>query len=333
MPTTTSELVKLVGNTPLIYLTRVSEQTGCKIYGKAEFLNPGGSVKDRTAWGILRDAIKAGKLKAGGRVVEGTAGNTGIGLTLLGRSLGLTTTIVMPETQTHEKIDTLRLCGAELKLVPAVPYADDNHYIKVSRRVAEEYADAQGGNVIWANQFDNTANRDIHRETTGEEIWRQTEGKIDAFSCAVGTGGTLAGTALALRAHNPNVKVYLTDPMGASLYHYYRDNEFRAEGGSVMEGIGQSRVTANLEGFTPNGAFQIPDSEALRCLYDLLKYEGLALGGSSGINVAGAVRVAKGLGPGHTLVTVLCDGAARYQSKLFNPQFLQEKGLPVPDWM
>ncbi|MCP4595242.1 cysteine synthase A [Neptuniibacter sp.] len=325
-------LINLIGNTPLIRLQEASELTGCEIYAKAEFMNPGGSVKDRTAWGIVRDALNRKELKPGGRIVEGTAGNTGIGLSLVANALGLKTTIVMPETQSQEKKDILRLLGAELKLVPAVPLKDDNHYTKVSKRLAEEYAGKEG-NTIWANQFNNQANRQIHMETTGEEIWRQTEGKVDAFCCAVGTGGTLAGVAQALRKHKPEVKIFLSDPMGASLYHYYLRGRLESEGGSVMEGIGQSRITANLEDFKPDGAFQIPDEEALPYIFALLKNEGIAVGGSSGINIAGAVRVARELGTGHTIVTVLCDIAGRYQSKLFNPEFLKEKKLPVPGWL
>ncbi|WP_415885524.1 cysteine synthase A [Neptuniibacter sp. QD37_6] len=325
-------LINLIGNTPLIRLQQASEQTGCEIYAKAEFLNPGGSVKDRTAWGIVREALKQESLRPGGRIVEGTAGNTGIGLCLVANALGLSTTIVMPDTQSQEKKDLLRLLGAELRLVPAVPLKDDNHYTKVSERLTEVYAD-KDSNVIWANQFNNQANRQIHSETTGEEIWRQTEGKVDAFCCAVGTGGTLAGVAQALRQHKPEVKIFLSDPMGASLYHYYLHGQLVSEGSSVMEGIGQSRITGNLEGFSPDGAFQIPDEEALNWVFSLLKYEGLAVGGSSGINVAGAVRVAKELGAGHTIVTVLCDVAGRYQSKLFNREFLSDKGLPSPTWL
>lgn len=325
-------LINLIGHTPLVRLQAVSERTGCEIYAKAEFLNPGGSVKDRTAWGIVRDALNRKQLKPGGRVVEGTAGNTGIGLTLVANALGLKTTIVMPETQSEEKKQSLRLLGADLQLVPAVPLKDPEHYTKVSQRIATEYQQ-QNGNTIWANQFNNQANRAIHSETTGEEIWQQTEGKIDAFCCAVGTGGTLAGVAECLRQHKPEVKIYLTDPMGASLYHYYQHGQLMAEGGSVMEGIGQSRITDNLEGFVPDGAFQIPDNEALAYMFSLLRDEGLAVGGSSGINVAGAVRVAEELGAGHTIVTVLCDVAERYQSKLFNAAFLRSKNLSVPAWL
>lgn len=326
-----SGLLELIGNTPLVRLNKVSNETGCDILGKCEFMNPGGSVKDRTALGIVRQAMRAGLLHKGGHVIEGTAGNTGIGLAMVGSALGLHTTIVMPETQSQEKRDALRLLNADLRLVPAVPYADENHYTKVAKRLAIE--SQQHGNAIWANQFDNTANRDVHYQTTGQEIWQQTRGKVDAFCCAVGTGGTLAGVGMALRNQNPDVKVYLTDPMGASLYHFFTDGELRAEGSSVMEGIGQSRITANLKDFTPDGAFQISDNEAMEIVFELLHDEGLALGGSSGINVAGAVKVAEQLGPGHTIVTVLCDGASRYQSKLFNPAYLNDKDLPVPEWL
>ncbi|WP_027856187.1 cysteine synthase A [Marinobacterium jannaschii] len=326
-------LIELIGNTPLLHLDRLSEQTGCHILGKAEFMNPGGSVKDRTAWGIVRDAIAGGQLAPGGRIVEGTAGNTGIGLTLVANALGYRCTIVMPDTQSQEKIDMLRLYGAELVLVPAVPYADENHYTKVSQRLAEEYSSQESGNVIWANQFDNVANRQIHYETTGHEIWHQTGGLVDAFCCAVGTGGTLAGVAQALREKHPQTKIFLSDPVGASLYRYYTEGSLKAEGSSVMEGIGQSRVTANLEGLEVDGAFEIPDEEALPYVFDLLQKDGFCLGGSSGINIAGAVRVAQQLGPGHTIVTVLCDQGNRYQSKLFNPAFLKIKGLPEPGWL
>jgi len=329
---TEAALTSLIGNTPLIHLEQLSKATGCRILGKAEFLNPGGSVKDRTAWGIIRDAEQSGQLKAGGHIFEGTAGNTGIGLTLIANARGYKSTIVMPATQSQEKIDTLRMIGAELVLVPAVPYADENHYTKVAQRLAGEAKQA-GEDAIWARQFDNVANRKIHAETTGPEIWQQTGGLVDAFSCAVGTGGTLAGVAESLRRKHPEVKIYLTDPMGASLYHYYIDGELRAEGSSITEGIGQSRITGNLEGLEVDGAFQIPDDEALTVLFDLLEHEGLCLGTSSGINLVGARRVAEALGPGHTVVTVLCDSGDRYQSKLFNPEFLRSKGLPVPRWL
>lgn len=322
-----------IGNTPLIKLKRASELTGCNILGKAEFLNPGGSVKDRAALYIIRDAEKSGQLKPGGTVVEGTAGNTGIGLALVGNALGYKTVIVMPETQSQEKKDMLRLCGADLRLVPAVPYRDPNNYVKYSGRLAEELAKTEPNGAIWANQFDNVANRQAHVETTGPEIWEQTDGKIDGFVCAVGSGGSLAGVAIALRERNRNVKIALADPMGAALYSYYTSGELKAEGSSITEGIGQGRITANLEGFKPDFAYQIPDHEALPLIFDLLQYEGLCLGGSTGINVAGAIRLARELGPGHTIVTLLCDGGARYQSKLFNPEFLKTQGLPAPSWL
>jgi cysteine synthase A len=326
-------LVDLVGNTPLVRLNRASAFTGCEILGKAEFLNPGGSVKDRTALGIIRDAEDRGLLRPGGRIVEGTAGNTGIGLCLLGNALGYHTTIVIPETQSPEKIQMLELCGAELHLVPAVPVSDPNHYVAISGRLAAEYAAREPAGAIWANQFDNTANRAIHRDTTGVEIWAQTEGKVDGFICAVGTGGTLAGVADYLRAHKPAVRIGLADPMGAGLYHYYTHGELRAEGDSITEGIGQTRITGNLEGLGVDYACQIPDAEALPWIFDLLQYEGLCLGGSAAINIAGAVRLAQEMGPGHTIVTILCDYGTRYQSKLFNPAFLRRKKLPVPAWL
>jgi len=326
-------LAHLIGNTPLVRLRQVSELTGCEILGKAEFMNPGGSVKDRTALGIIRDAESRGVLRRGGRIVEGTAGNTGIGLCLLGNALGYRTTIVIPETQSPEKIDMLMLCGAELKLVPAVPSSDPNHYVKVSGRLAEQYAAREEHGAIWANQFDNTANRAIHRDTTGREIWEQTGGRVDGFVCSVGTGGTLAGVADCLRALEPGVKIGLADPGGAALYNLYARGELRPQGESITEGIGQTRVTGNLEGFTPDFACQIPDAEALPYVFDLLQHEGLCLGGSSAINIAGAVRLARELGPGHTVVTILCDYGTRYQSKLFNPSFLRRKQLPVPAWL
>jgi cysteine synthase A len=322
-----------IGETPLIKLKRASELTGCTILGKAEFLNPGGSVKDRAALYIIRDAEKSGRLRPGGTVVEGTAGNTGIGLALVGNALGYKTVIVMPETQSQEKKDMLRLCGCDLRLVPAVPYRDPNNYVKYSGRLAEEMAKTEPNGAIWANQFDNVANRDAHVMTTGPEIWRQTDGKVDGFVSAVGSGGTLAGVAIALRERNPKVKIALADPMGAALYSYYTTGELKAQGNSITEGIGQGRVTANLEGFRPDFAYQIPDPEALPIIFDLLQFEGLCLGGSTGINVAGAIRLARDLGPGHTIVTLLCDGGARYQSKLFNPEFLKQQGLPTPAWL
>ncbi|HAC58066.1 MAG: cysteine synthase A [Parvibaculum sp.] len=326
-------LVDAIGNTPMLRLRRASEETGCEILGKAEFLNPGQSVKDRAALYIIKDAMKRGTLKPGGVIVEGTAGNTGIGLALVGNALGFRSVIVIPETQSQEKKDMLRLCGAELIEVPAVPYKDPNNYVKYSGRLAEELAAKEPNGAIWANQFDNVANRQAHIETTGPEIWAQTDGKVDGFICAVGTGGTLAGTGMALKERNKNVQIGLADPMGAALYHYYKDGELKAEGTSITEGIGQGRITANLVDAPIDHPFQIPDEEALPIVFDLLKEEGLCLGGSSGINIAGAIRLAKEMGPGHTIVTVLCDYGTRYQSKLFNPAFLKEKNLPAPDWL
>jgi cysteine synthase A len=326
-------LVDSIGNTPMIRLKRASEETGCEILGKAEFLNPGQSVKDRAALYIINDAVKRGDLKPGGVIVEGTAGNTGIGLALVGNALGFRSVIVIPETQSQEKKDMLRLCGAELIEVPAVPYKDPNNYVKYSGRLAEELAAKEPNGAIWANQFDNVANRQAHIETTGPEIWKQTGGKVDGFICAVGTGGTLAGTGMALKERNRNIQIGLADPMGAALYHYYKHGELKAEGTSITEGIGQGRITANLVDAPIDQAYQIPDEEALPIVFDLLKHEGLCLGGSSGINVAGAIRLAKEMGPGHTIVTVLCDYGTRYQSKLFNPAFLRGKNLPAPDWL
>jgi cysteine synthase A len=325
--------LETIGNTPLIRLARASEETGCEILGKAEFLNPGSSVKDRAALYIVRDAEERGVLEPGGVIVEGTAGNTGIGLALVANAKGYRTVIVIPETQSQEKKDMLRLCGAEVREVPAVPYKDPNNYVKLSGRLAEELATSEPHGAIWANQFDNVANRRGHYLTTGPEIWRQTDGKVDAFVCAVGTGGTLAGVGLYLKEKNPNVRIGIADPMGAALYHYYKHGELKAEGESITEGIGQGRITANLEGAPVDDAYQIRDEEALPIAFDLLKDEGLCLGGSSGINVAGAIRLARDLGPGHTIVTVLCDFGTRYQSKMFNPAFLRDKGLPVPDWL
>jgi cysteine synthase len=322
-----------IGNTPLIRLKRASEETGCEILGKAEFLNPGSSVKDRAALFIIRDAEASGALRPGGVVAEGTAGNTGIGLALVGNARGYRTVIVIPDTQSIEKIDMLRLCGAEVRLVPAVPYRDPNNYVKVSGRLAEELAKTEPNGAIWANQFDNVANRRGHYETTGPEIWRQTDGKVDAFICAVGTGGTLAGAGMFLKERNADVVIGLADPMGAALYSWYTTGELKMEGESISEGIGQSRITANLEGAPVDRAYQIPDAEALPIVFDLLKHEGLCLGSSSGINVAGAIRLARDLGPGHVIVTILADYGTRYQSKLFNPEFLRSKGLPVPDWL
>ena len=322
-----------IGNTPLIRLREASENTGCDIYGKAEFLNPGGSVKDRAALYIIKDAEAKGSLKAGGVIVEGTAGNTGIGLALVGCASGYRTIIVIPDTQAQEKKDMLRLAGADLREVPAVPYRDPGNYVHVSQRIAEEMAASHPHGAIWANQFDNVANRDAHYHGTGPEIWNQLDGKVDGFVASVGTGGTLAGCGMALKESNPNIKIAIADPMGAALYSYYTTGTLKSEGSSITEGIGQGRITKNLEGAPIDLAYQIPDEEALPYIFDLLKYEGLCLGGSSGINVAGAVRLAKELGPGHTIVTILCDYGTRYQSKLFNPKFLKERGLPHPDWL
>ena len=326
-----ADLAAAVGNTPLIRLNKASEATGCTILGKAEFLNPGQSVKDRAALFIIRDAIARGDLKPGGTIVEGTAGNTGIGLALVGASMGFKTVIVIPDTQSQEKKDMLRLAGATLVEVPAAPYRNPNNFVRYSERLAKELAKTEPNGAIWANQFDNVANREAHIETTGPEIWEQTGGKVDGFICAVGSGGTLAGVAMALQPKG--VKIGLADPMGAALYSYYTKGTFEMEGGSIAEGIGQVRITRNLEGFTPDMCYQVPDEEALPVVFDLLSEEGLCLGGSSGINVAGAIRMAKEMGPGHTIVTVLCDYGTRYQSKLFNPAFLKEKELPVPTWL
>ena len=325
--------VGAIGNTPLIRLRHASEATGCEILGKAEFLNPGGSVKDRAALYIVRDAEEKGLLRPGGVIVEGTAGNTGIGLALVGNALGYRTVIVMPDTQSQEKKDMLRLCGADLRLVPAVPYSNPENYVHVSERIAKELAETEPNGAIWARQFDNTANRHGHIVGTGPEIWAQTDGKVDAFTCSVGTGGTLAGVGMALKERNPDVKIYLSDPMGSALFHHYEAGSLKAEGSSITEGIGQGRITENLVGAPIDGQYQIPDAEALPVIFDLVRREGLVLGGSTGINVAGAIRLARELGPGHTIVTVLCDMGQRYQSKLFNPAFLREKGLPTPDWL
>ncbi len=325
------DLADAVGKTPLIRLKRISEETGCEILGKAEFMNPGQSVKDRAALYIIRDAVARGQLKPGGTIVEGTAGNTGIGLALVGASMGFKTVIVIPETQSEEKKDMLRLAGAQLVQVPAAPYRNPNNFVHYSRRLAEELAQTEPNGAIWANQFDNVANRQAHVETTGPEIWEQTDGKVDGFVCAVGSGGTLAGVADALQPKG--VKIGLVDPMGAGLYSYYTTGEIAMEGSSIAEGIGQVRITKNLEGFTPDFSYQMTDNEALPLIFDLLREEGLVMGGSTAINMAGAVRLAKDLGPGHTIVTILCDYGTRYQSKLFNPEFLREKELPVPDWM
>jgi cysteine synthase len=322
-----------IGETPLIRLAGPSRATGCEILGKAEFLNPGGSIKDRAAIAIVRDAERRGLLKPGGVIVEGTAGNTGIGLTLVGNALGYRTVIVMPETQSQEKKDMLRLIGADLRLVPAVAYKDPGNYVRVSERVADELDAVEPNGAVWANQFDNTANRDGHYATTGQEIWRQTGGRVDAFTCAVGTGGTLAGVGMALKEKRPDIRIVLADPMGSALFNHYARGELKAEGSSITEGIGQGRITRNLEGAPIDDWLRITDEQALPLLFDLLKHEGLVLGGSSGINVVAAMEVARRLGPGHTVVTVLCDYGTRYQSKLYNPAFLREKNLPVPDWL
>lgn len=326
-------VLEAIGNTPLIRLKNASEATGCTILGKAEFLNPGQSVKDRAALYIIRDAERKGLLAPGGVIVEGTAGNTGIGLTLVAKALGYRTVIVIPETQSQEKKDALRLLGAELVEVPAVPYKNPNNYVRLSGRLAEQLARTEPNGAIWANQFDNTVNRDAHIATTAREIFAQTEGKVDGFICAVGSGGTLAGTAAGLRELKRDVKIGIADPEGAALYEYYRNGELKSSGSSITEGIGQGRITANLEGFTPDFACQVPDSEALPIIFDLVQQEGLCLGGSSGINIAGAIHLARELGPGHTIVTMLCDYGNRYQSKLFNPAFLASKALPVPGWL
>ncbi|HYI68917.1 MAG TPA: cysteine synthase A [Skermanella sp.] len=322
-----------IGNTPLIRLEGPSKATGCNILGKAEFLNPGGSVKDRAAIAIVRDAERRGLLKPGGVIVEGTAGNTGIGLGLVGNALGYRTVIVMPETQSQEKKDMLRLIGTDLRLVPALPYANPGNYVRYSETLAKELAETEPNGAIWANQFDNVANREGHAATTGQEIWQQTGGRIDAFTCAVGTGGTLAGVAIALKEKNPDIRITLADPMGSALYNYYANGELKAEGNSITEGIGQGRITKNLEGAPIDDALQVTDEEALPLVFDLLKNEGLCLGGSSAINVMAAVKIAREIGPGHTIVTILCDFGTRYQSKLFNPAFLREKNLPVPSWL
>jgi len=331
MSTIYSDLAAAVGNTPLIRLKAASEATGCEILGKAEFMNPGQSVKDRAALYIIKAAVASGDLKPGGTIVEGTAGNTGIGLALVGASMGFRTVIVIPETQSQEKKDMLRLAGAELVEVPAAPYKNPNNYVRYSGRLAQELAKTEPNGAIWANQFDNIANRQAHIETTGPEIWAQTEGKLDGFICAAGSGGTVAGMGLYLQPKG--VKVGLADPDGAALHSFYTTGVLASEGGSISEGIGQGRITKNLEGFTPDMSYNIPDAEAFPFVFDLLRNEGLVLGGSSGINIAGAVRMARDLGPGHRIVTILCDYGTRYQSKLFNPDFLRSKGLEVPEWM
>ncbi|HKV17186.1 MAG TPA: cysteine synthase A [Reyranella sp.] len=328
-----SGFIESIGNTPLIKLRAASEATGCEIYGKAEFLNPGGSIKDRAALAIIEDAEKRGQLRPGGVIVEGTAGNTGIGIALVANARGYRSVIVMPETQSQEKKDMLRLCGADLRLVPAVPYSNPDNYVRYSGRLAEEMAAKEPNGAIWANQFDNVANRAGHYRTTGPEIWTQTEGKVDGFTCSVGSGGTLAGVALALKERNPNVKIAVSDPMGSAIYSWFAKGELKSEGNSITEGIGQGRVTKNLEGAPVDLAYQITDTEALPVLFDLIEHEGLVLGGSTAINIVGAMRLARDLGRGKTIVTILADGGQRYQSKLFNPAFLREKNLPVPAWM
>lgn len=326
------DLAQAIGNTPLIKLKAASELTGCTILGKAEFMNPGQSVKDRAALSIIQNAVASGELRPGGTIVEGTAGNTGIGLALVGSSMGFKTVIVIPETQSQEKKDMLRLAGAELVQVPAAPYRNPNNFVRYSERLAKELARTTNEGVIWANQFDNVANRQAHIDTTGPEIWAQTDGKVDGFICAVGSGGTLAGVGMSLQSKG--VKIGLADPDGASLYNYYTNGELvMSEGGSIAEGIGQIRITKNLEGFTPDMSFNIHDDEALPIVFDLLESEGLCLGASSGVNIAGAIRMAQEMGPGHTIVTILCDFGTRYQSKLFNPEFLRSKDLPVPAWL
>ena len=326
------DLAAAIGNTPLIRLRAASEETGCEIYGKAEFMNPGQSVKDRAALSIIQHAVKSGELRPGGVIVEGTAGNTGIGLALVGASMGFRTVIVIPETQTQEKKDMIRMAGAELVQVPAKPYRNPNNFVRYSERLAKELAKTEPNGAIWANQFDNTANRQAHIDTTGPEIFAQTDGKVDGFICAVGSGGTLAGTATALRARNPNIKIGLADPMGAAIYNYFAHGELKAEGSSITEGIGQGRITKNIEGLEVDYPFQIPDEEAIPLAFRLLKDEGLCVGGSSGINVAGAIRMAKAMGPGHMIVTILCDYGTRYQSQMFNPEFLKSKNLPLPEF-
>ena len=330
---TFNDIIGAIGNTPLIKLKKASELTGCTILGKAEFMNPGQSVKDRAALYIIRAAEANGSLRPGGTIVEGTAGNTGIGLALVANALNYKSVIVIPETQSQEKKDMLRLLGAELIEVPAVPYKDENNYVKYSSRLAEKLNQEREGGAIWANQFDNVANRIAHIETTGPEIWEQTDGKVDGFTCAIGTGGTLAGTGIFLKSKNANIRIAASDPMGASMYHWFKHGALKAEGTSITEGIGQGRVTANIEGAPIDDAYQVSDAEALPIVFDLLRHEGLCLGGSSGINIAGAMKMAKDLGPGHTIVTILCDYGTRYQSKLFNPAFLRDQGLPVPDWL
>ncbi len=327
------DVIAAIGDTPLIRLTRASAQTGCEILGKAEFMNPGQSVKDRAALFIIEDAIARSALRPGGVVVEGTAGNTGIGLAVVANAMGFRTVIVIPDTQSQEKKDALKLLGAELIEVPAVPYKNPNNYVRVSGRIADQLAKTEKNGAVWANQFDNVANRRAHIEGTGPEIWQQTDGKVDGFVCAVGTGGTLAGVGVALKERKPEVRIVAADPLGASIYSWIKTGELKAHGTSITEGIGQGRVTANLEGAPIDDAYEVPDEEALPIIFDLLEYEGLCMGGSTGINVAGAIRLARDLGPGHTIVTILADYGTRYQSRLFNPDFLRSKGLPVPGWL
>ena len=328
-----NSVITAIGKTPLILLNKVSDETGCEILGKAEFMNPGQSVKDRAALSIIKTVEKAGEIRPGGLIVEGTAGNTGIGLAMVGNALGYRSVIVIPNTQSQEKKDAIRAFGAELIEVPPKPYSNPNNFVRLSGRLAEQLAKSHPQGAIWANQFDNVANRQAHIDTTGPEIWEQTGGKVDGFICAAGSGGTIAGVATALRERNPNIKIGLADPGGAALYAYYANGELKAEGTSITEGIGQGRITANLEGLTVDFPYRIPDEEAMPLVFDLMQNEGLVLGGSSGINIAGAVRLARDLGPGHTIVTILCDYATRYQAKMFNPEFLRSKDIPVPDWM
>ena len=327
------DFIDLIGDTPLLRLNRASDETGCEILGKCEFLNPGQSVKDRAALFIIRDAEEKGQLRPGGVIVEGTAGNTGIGLALVGNALGYRSVIVMPDTQSQEKKDMLRMCGADLRLVPAVPYKDPNNYVKYSGRLADEINANEAAGAIWANQFDNVANRQAHFEDTGPEIWKQTGGRIDGFTCSVGTGGTLAGVAMALKERDREVQIWASDPLGAAIYSLYKPDGPVIEGDSITEGIGQGRITANLEGAPIDDAQQITDTEALAVVFDLIIDEGLVMGGSTGINVAGAIKMAKAMGPGHTIVTILADSGSRYASKMFNPEFLRSKNLPVPDWL
>jgi len=333
MPCIMHDVIAAIGNTPLIRLTRASAATGCEILGKAEFLNPGQSIKDRAALFIINDAIARGTLRPGGTIVEGTAGNTGIGLAVVANAMGFKTVIVIPDTQSQEKKDALRLLGADLIEVPAVPYRDPNNYVRLSGRLAAQLAKSEPHGAIWANQFDNVANRQAHIEGTGPEIWRQTDGRVDGFTCAVGTGGTLGGVAIALKKFNPKIKIAAADPLGAAIYSWIKKGTLEMHGSSITEGIGQSRITANLKDAPIDDAYEIPDEEALPIIFDLLEHEGLCLGGSTGINVAAAIRMAREMGPGHTIVTVLCDYGNRYQSKLFNPEFLRSKGLPAPPWL